>query len=140
MTLTSKEGRTEEYFGDGQFSVEQFKEEDRGIKFNTPLVVEYYATKVLVPTWAIGFWWEVDVTLNNGMNYTIRFFDEKWYQYPKLSLSATKEELEENLKKAICFEFIHSFFHPNCDPNYGLLNWAIYGNFKDLVTLKEDEN
>lgn len=40
---------------------------------------------------------------------------------------------ESRAQSTIEFELIHSFCHPPEDPNYGLLNWALYGNLKDRV-------
>lgn len=47
---------------------------------------------------------------------------------------------EKRTKNTIEFELIHSFCHPPEDPNYSLLNWALYGNLKNRVKRLPVEN
>ncbi len=44
---------------------------------------------------------------------------------------------ENKIRKLIEFELFHSFFHPCEDPNYTVLNWALYGNLKDRTAKVE---
>ncbi len=44
---------------------------------------------------------------------------------------------ENKIRKLIEFELFHSFCHPSEDPNYNLLNWALYGNLQGRVAILE---
>ncbi len=41
--------------------------------------------------------------------------------------------LKEKARKRIDFDLCHTFFHPQQDPNYSVLNWALYGNLKNRI-------
>lgn len=49
----------------------------------------------------------------------------------------TVPSIEKAVREALCFDFMHAFFHPSMDPNYGIAHWALYGNFKDDVVAVE---
>jgi hypothetical protein len=44
---------------------------------------------------------------------------------------------EKRVVKIVEFELFHSFFHPSVDPNYSILNWALFGNLAHRVTCVE---
>lgn len=48
--------------------------------------------------------------------------------------------MAERVYRTLCFDLFHAFFHHKGDPNYGLLHWALYGNFKEYVTCTEDKS
>jgi len=118
----------------GKFEVREFVEEGRLIAFNEPLIVEWDlvveesdANRVLV-----------EASFPNGMRYPLVFSRTSpmpMGRFDELSVAG----LEQAIRRALCFDFMHSFFHPNEDPNYTLENWAIFGNFKDLVCATEDD-
>lgn len=45
----------------------------------------------------------------------------------------------EVIKQALTFELEHSFFHPECDPNYNTLNWCLYHKYKHQYVIVEVE-
>jgi len=62
---------------------------------------------------------------------------------PKLSFNrhyaqATEDSTAESIITAhVIFELFHSFCHPDFDPNYSHLNWALKGWLKGQITVKE---
>jgi len=117
----------------GQIQITKLEEETfRTITFQSPLVVDWYVTVEK------GNGRTLEICLDNGIRFDIQLSSNN--PHPAYHFTdASKENLEENVRKCLCFEFMHSFFHPHEDPNYNLLNWALYGNFKDCVTAVEDE-
>lgn len=49
-----------------------------------------------------------------------------------------QDSVEEKTRQTLEFEIIHAFFHPYEDPNYTLLNWALYGNLKERSVIYYD--
>lgn len=41
-------------------------------------------------------------------------------------------------KRIVEFELFHSFFHPSEDPNFSVLNWALFGNLAHRVICREE--
>jgi hypothetical protein len=71
-----------------------------------------------------------------GMDMEISTKDEY-----NLYLNAYPNDEEGVMKRVIAtlkYELMHSFFHFSGDPNYGHLNWALYGNLKDRVTADDE--
>lgn len=54
-------------------------------------------------------------------------------------LMSEDDSIEDIVRKTATFDLFHAFFHTSLDPNYKPYHWALYGNLKDRVTLKEDE-
>lgn len=87
------------------------------IEFNPPLEIDVY---------------EAENGLQAELDFGLRFY--VGWRSPIVEGYAT---IEEKVQKIIEFELFHSFFHISEDPNYGVLNWALYGNLKDRVTKDE---
>lgn len=118
----------------GQFTLKKVKEDDRNIIFHSPINV-IWEVQTISPNFRIY------VEFEHSLNFHVTLSKNSpmpWRLKKDHSL-VTKKELEASLQKLITFELIHSFFHPSEDPNYSLLNWALYGNLKDLVTCTIDE-
>lgn len=49
-----------------------------------------------------------------------------------------KSTIRDIVHKTVKFDVEHAFLHPECDPNYTTLHWAIYGWLKDRVRITED--
>lgn len=119
----------------GEFVLAGCQEDSRGIEFHTPLQVNWWS----VPEESTPEQIRVDILLDIGMSWLTSFSRNPtttpYDQQPKGPF--TPESLEVEVKRMLTFEFIHSFFHPDCDPNYTMLNWALYGIFRDKVNKRE---
>jgi len=104
---------------------ETVKEEDCEIKFDTPLKIEAYQSEKDENLFYVDF----DFGLSIEMS--VRNFRMK-------GLPNNDEERISRLKAYIEFEIIHSYFHINMDPNYSILNWALFGNLAYRVECSED--
>lgn len=100
----------------------QIEEHGRTIKFSPELKVEI---------WHGGDFKEncCEVYYDFGMRDQMNF--DNW-------LTRNLATPLEKIRKCIEFELFHAFFHPSEDPNYTVLNWALYGNLKERVELIED--
>lgn len=78
----------------------------------------------------------IDILLDNGINWKAGF--SKSNPHPAGNREG-EEKLETSIKRMLAFEFIHSFFHYEGDPNYTLLNWAISGHFKERAKKTGEE-
>lgn len=122
---------------DGEFELPETGEEERRVLFNPPVKVVWWT----VPEESDRENLVVEVGLENSMSWVTRFSPEARHPAARLELhpsgSVTPVEVESSVKRMLAFEFVHSFFHPEIDPNYGLLNWALYGNFRERVALSD---
>ena len=48
--------------------------------------------------------------------------------------------IKEIVRKSVQYDVEHAFCHPDCDPNYTELHWAIKGWLKDRVIITENTN
>lgn len=48
--------------------------------------------------------------------------------------------IKEIVRKSVQYDVEHAFCHPDCDPNYGEIHWAIRGWLKDRVIITENED
>ncbi len=106
----------------GKFIFEAIKEEDRIIKFNPPLVVEYTIIDDLGHA-TFDFGMEMDTQLNASQNYLVN-------GYGGLTKESSKEDIFMN---TIIFDIFHAMFHPSQDPNYSHYYWALAGWLKDRI-------
>jgi hypothetical protein len=95
-------------------------EDDRRIIFSPSLDVEYFQLEEFI----------YEVSFDFGMNFTFN-----------VDSPITRDCIDplDKLRRIIEFELMHSFFHFKHDPNYSILNWALYGNLKDRVKCEERE-
>lgn len=94
-------------------------EEDQAIIFDPPLKIDVYWGEIIN---------ECTYYLDFGMSFDYNF--HRWFT----------KKYENDIDKIIRileFELFHTFFHPQEDPNYSVLNWALYGNLKNRVKLTE---
>jgi hypothetical protein len=102
----------------------------RGVRFHEPQTIEWFQLDPKEPEES-GI--RVETILPNGMQLTNRFCPENPHPAGNIG-EINSADIEQSIRNMLAFEFCHSFFHDSQDPNYGILNWAIYGNFKDAVT------
>jgi len=116
----------------GHIIVEKFASDMGSIFFDKPLKID---------------WWEmerdensitVEIWLNDGINWAEKFSLDAVIPFSKID-SFEFEDVENTVKKSVHYDFDHAFFHYQGDPNYGLIHWAIYGNFKDQVEAVDSE-
>jgi len=118
----------------GSLALTVLREDDRQIAFRRSFRVIWD----VIPEETTDSTIVVDILFPNGMPVRQHFSLHNSHPASHLS-SYTRRALADAIRKFLNFEFMHSFFHPHEDPNYTLLNWAIYGNFKDDVITKEIE-
>ena len=68
---------------------------------------------------------QFNININPRLTFNSRFIKE------------SEKQPEQLITTHVLFELFHSFCHPEFDPNYSHLNWAIKGWLKDRVTVKE---
>lgn len=51
-----------------------------------------------------------------------------------------KSSIRDIVSKTVKFDLEHAFLHPQIDPNYTTLHWALYGWLKDRVTISVDSS
>jgi hypothetical protein len=122
----------------GEFTLAGVAEEDRKLAFHPPLQVNWWVLEEESTPERVT----IDLLLDNGMNWKCGFSRNSTHPGSSLAPSenggqASALDLETSIRKMLAFEFIHSFFHIKCDPNYGLLNWALSGNFRERTTMTE---
>jgi len=103
----------------------------RSIVFKKPLSLkchyigsEDYGYKVAVFTFDFGL--EHITPLEKEHNFILMRSDDKTD--------------EEKIAFDVIFDLFHAFFHCSVDPNYTDYHWALYGNLKDRVIIKDEED
>jgi hypothetical protein len=136
----------------GEFQLDLLSEGDNTeneatafVKFNQPLHVSWlllpeHEQSDQPPDPAVTGKARVHVEISPGIQWECQFACGNQHPAARL-INTNREGIEASIKRMLAFEFAHAFLHYEGDPNYGLLHWAIAGNFKNSVTLIErDEN
>lgn len=108
-----------------QFIFDRISEDSSEILFTYPLEIDY---------------WVVSKKDNLAMVYFD--FGLRTEIYYNNWLTKNIENIDDKIKKIIEFEIFHAFMHTIEDPNYSVLNWALFGNLFYRVKCLEiyDEN
>ena len=101
----------------------QVSESGQSVTFIEPLEITYCLKDD--PDYA-------NIEFDFGMNYEI-LITNSWLDLDKIP------NLKDKIKRIVTFDIIHAFFHPNQDPNYEPLHWAILGWLQDRVVLEEKD-
>ena len=119
----------------GEFVFEEIHEgEGRSLTFFPPLRVVW---DTYVDHHPAGDTTTAYIEMDFGMEYKIKPVATKnggWH-YDEINKDSTNEEV---IKTIIKFDLFHAFCHTSLDPNYGIIHWALYGNLKDRVIIKDD--
>jgi len=100
----------------------KMEEGDKFIVFDPPLKVEIYKSESHEDVAFLDF--------DFGMNFKINYSNWITKKMPDDWIARTRRMIE--------FELFHAFHHTNIDPNYGVLNWALFGNLAHRVTCGQD--
>ena len=63
--------------------------------------------------------------------------ENNWFMYGYRNLDKNPS-IADIVEETVIYDIEHAFCHPNCDPNYGEIHWAIKGWLKDRVEIIED--
>jgi hypothetical protein len=96
------------------------EEGDKEIIFNPALVIEVQLLSEDMANLKFDF----------GMTY--EQFDFNHF------ITSMANDSKEKIDRMIQFELFHTFHHTRQDPNYTLLNWALFGNLAHRVICSED--
>jgi len=78
----------------------------------------------------------IDIFYDFGMHIKEPYTPESnWFLKNGLIKKLSTKEIVENM---VTFDIEHAFCHPNIDPNYTEIHWAIRGWLKDRVIIFED--
>ena len=114
----------------------------RQIYFNPPLVIEYSIyDKIDKETGKDSYPEDVSSMAFSELDFGMEIHvpldvKDNWLMNGYGGLTKESDPIDV-LMRTICFDLFHAFFHPTEDPNYDFYHWALYGNLKDRVTLKD---
>lgn len=94
------------------------------IRFNQPVVVEFYPGEVENKNYVIHFTY--DFGMSDSVSFTVG-----------TGFSGIMSEMsdEDVVRTSVEFDLNYTFNHYQGDPNYNHTHWALYGNLKDRIKI-----